>query len=88
MPCSDSFRRHFLPIRFTIGDIPPGMSRHGKGRYSMCEQGKQQLWDDFKHTGSVADYLRFKQQAPPPRKERGQDADDNAGAGAPGSKIS
>ncbi|HIX12373.1 MAG TPA: hypothetical protein H9985_01990 [Candidatus Anaerofilum faecale] len=54
----------------------------------MCEQGKQQLWDDFKHTGSVADYLRFKQQASPPRKEREQDADDDAGAGAPGSKIS
>ncbi len=88
MPCSDRLRWHFLPIRFTIGDIPPGISRHRKGLHSMCEQGKQKLWNDFKHTGSVADYLRFKQQATPPRKEREQDADDSAGAGAPGSKIS
>lgn len=49
---------------------------------------QQDLWKDFEHTGSVADYLRFKQQASPPRKEREQDADDDAGAGAPGSKIS
>lgn len=51
----------------------------------MCEQGKQQLWDDFKHTGSVADYLRFKQAV---CREEEPNANDNAGAGAPGSKIS
>ena len=46
---------------------------------------QQDLWKDFEHTGSVADYLRFKQAV---CREEEPNANDNAGAGAPGSKIS
>lgn len=43
------------------------------------------FWKEFQHTGSVADYLRFKQAT---AQEEMKDAKHNTGIGASGSKIS
>ncbi len=43
------------------------------------------FWKEFQHTGSVADYLRFKQAA---AQEETENAEHNIGTGASGSKIS
>ena len=47
--------------------------------------GQSDFWKDFQHTGSVADYLRFKQAA---AQEETEDAEHSRRIGASGSKIS
>lgn len=54
----------------------------------MKQEGNE-LWNHFLSTGSVDDYLRFKQQVQPEgEQEKTSHADCNAGAGASGSEIS